>query len=96
MIALGLSEMINQIRIPYASQFSNSAQYIFATFFDLLKTLIAITICHYIGFLSTDNFVQWNIVHKRISAMHNLQIVKLVKFYAGNARISFFLCLVEK
>lgn len=60
MIALGLSEVIDQIRIPYGSHFSNSAQYIFATFFNFLKTLIAITICHYIGFL--PNFVHLSII----------------------------------
>lgn len=60
MITLGLSEMINQICTPYASYFSNSAQYIFATFFNFLKTSIVITIYHYIGFL--PNFVHLSII----------------------------------
>lgn len=54
MIALGLSEMINQTRIPYASHFSNCEQYIFATFLNFLKTLIAITMCYYIDFCQTS------------------------------------------
>lgn len=91
MIALGLSEMINQTRIPYASHFSNSAQYIFATFFNFLKTLIAITMPHYIGFLL--NFVHLSII-AIFTRLVPLNLANSLPYYAST--IKYFLLTIKQ